>query len=292
MKQTTTINPKIFASHFSKRDSNSHKGKFGHVVIFAGSAGHLGAGYLSSLAALKSGCGLVTYCLPAKVFTKFDARYPEVMCDSVPDENTAAFHPKGLGEAVCIANTKTVAVIGPAIGTSKETKEFVNEFIKKIRIPVIIDADGLNVLNIDSIKSRKEPTILTPHPGEMSRIVKGEIAEIQSSRTSFALQLAEKSGAFVVLKGNKTVVATPTGDVSINPTGNAGMATAGMGDALTGIIAAFVAEGMDVKTSCEAAVYIHGLAGDIAVREISERSLITSDVINNISKALNEIQNS
>lgn len=281
-----TIDPRMFIKYFGKRDPNSHKGTYGHVVIFAGALGHLGAGYLSAKAALRSGCGLVTYSLPEKAFARFDARYPEIMCDPIPDEGTARFHPAGLSSAIALVCGKSAAAIGPAIGTERKTREFLNEFVKKIPLPLVIDADGLNCLDLNSLKGRKPATILTPHPGEMAGLMRLSAEEIQSDRVGFAGRLAKTTGACVILKGHNTVVAAPDGGAFINPTGNAGMATAGMGDALTGVIASFLAQGMDAKSACTAAVYIHGLAGDIAASEQGESSLITSDVIECLSKAM------
>ncbi|MFH0799749.1 MAG: NAD(P)H-hydrate dehydratase [Pseudomonadota bacterium] len=283
------IEPSMFASHFGKRDPSAHKGAFGHVVVYSGSLGHLGAGYLGCLAALRAGCGLVTYCLPEKAFVRFDARYPEVMCDPIADDASAHFHPKGLDAALRVADGKSVAAIGPAIGTEKSTREFVNSFIGRIKIPLVIDADGLNVLDLSSLRGRRAATILTPHPGEMGRLSKAATEDVQADRVGHATRFAKEHGVTLVLKGRGTVVASPDGSAAINHTGNAGMATAGMGDALTGIVASFIAQGMDVKTACVAAVYIHGLAGDMAAAEHGERALITSDVIGKLGKAMKKI---
>lgn len=283
------IEPSMFGRHFGRRDPSSHKGTYGHVAVFAGSRGHLGAGYLSCLAALRAGAGLATYCLPEKAFVRFDARYAEVMCDPIPDEGTAHFHPSGLDAALASAAKKSAVAVGPAIGTEKQTAAFVNAFVQKVRLPLIIDADGLNVLDLASLKGRTAPTILTPHPGEMARLCAASASAIQADRIGAAARLAAGAGAAVVLKGRGTIVASPGGAAAINTTGNAGMATAGMGDALTGVIAAFLAEGMDAKTACCAAVHLHGLAGDMAACEHGERSLITSDVIRCLGKAMMKI---
>ena len=286
----SVIDPSMFVHRLPKRRADAHKGTFGHVVVFAGSRGHLGAGYLACLAALRAGCGVVTYCIPEKAFVRFDARYPEVMCDPIPDAGTANFHPLGLDEALDIARGKSAVAIGPAIGTSQSTREFVNRLVKRIDVPLVIDADGLNVLDLASVRGRRSLTILTPHPGEMSKLMGTTSAAVQADRLGFASKLAAASGAIVVLKGQGTVVATPDGRASINLTGNAGMATAGMGDALTGMVASFLAQGMDSRNASAAAVYIHGLAGDMAAAEHTERALITSDVIRCLGRAIKEIE--
>lgn len=283
------IEPKMFSSYFGKREAKSHKGNYGHVAVFAGSLGHLGAGYLVSLAALRAGCGLVTYCIPQKAFTRFDARYPEIMCDSIPDDGTARFHPSGLFAALDAAKGVDVIAIGPAIGTDAKTREFLNQFIAKISKPVVIDADGLNALDLSSLRSRSKATILTPHPGEMARLLGLTTDEVQRDRLNIAKNFAKTHGVYLILKGANTIVATPDGRAAVNPTGNAGMATAGMGDALTGIIASFLAQGMETFDACSSAVYLHGLAGDIAAAELTERALITSDVIRCLSGAMKKM---
>ena len=280
------IEPSLFAAHFAKRDPKSHKGDYGHVAVFAGSRGHLGAGYLACLAALRAGAGLATYALPEKAFAKFDARYPEIMCDAIPDNGTAAFHPEGLAAALAAAGTKTALAIGPAVGTEQGTREFVNALVRKTTAPLVVDADGLNVLDLDALAGRKGATILTPHPGEMGRLLSIPTQQVEADRIGCALRLAQRTGAVVVLKGAGTIVATPDGVAAINTTGNAGMATAGMGDALTGVVVAFLAQGMEAKTAAYAAVWVHGLAGDLAAAELSERALITSDVIRKLGGAM------
>jgi len=283
------IEPSLFKGLFKKRKPDSHKGNYGHVSVFAGSRGHLGAGYLACLAALRAGAGLATYCIPEKAFVRFDARYAEVMCDPIPDDASASFHPAGIDAAIKSLAGKSVAVIGPAIGTEAQTRIFVNSFVKKANIPIIIDADGLGVLDLNSLQGRRHATILTPHPGEMSRLTGKITKEIQENRIAFASSFAKQTGTIVVLKGRGTIVADSSGQIAINPTGNAGMATAGMGDALTGIIASFIAQGMSAMDACMAAVYVHGLAGDLAEKEHTERALITSDVIKCIGRAIKQI---
>jgi hydroxyethylthiazole kinase-like uncharacterized protein yjeF len=282
--------PDGFVQNFAPRGRESHKGTYGHVAVFAGSGGHLGAGYLASLAALRAGCGLVTYCLPGAAFEKFDARYPEVMCEAIPDDGRGAFGGIGLERALEIEGGKQAVAIGPAIGTSDDTKKFVNAFLLKSGVPAVIDADALNVLDIDALERTHASAVLTPHPGEMARLMGVDTKEIQADRVGFARSLADRTGAVVVLKGNMTVVAEPRGQDYINFTGNPGMATAGMGDVLTGMIAAFIARGMEPIVAARAAVYVHGLAGDMAAKEGGEESLIASDVISGIGRAIEALR--
>ncbi|PIU54654.1 MAG: bifunctional ADP-dependent NAD(P)H-hydrate dehydratase/NAD(P)H-hydrate epimerase [Deltaproteobacteria bacterium CG07_land_8_20_14_0_80_38_7] len=283
---------KTYFSHFLKqRDKHSHKGNYGHVVVIAGADEKLGAGYLSAMAALRSGAGLVTYCLPEKSFTKFDARYPEIMPIGLPDKGRGHLHPDALETALDICKDKSAVVIGPAIGTHPDTKAFIIEFIKRIHCPLVIDADGLNLISdqINIIDNRTSETILTPHPGEMERLINKEEIKKQGNRIPLAYKFATKHKVNLVLKGHRTIVVSSNGETYINLTGNAAMATAGMGDALTGIIAGFIAQKMPVDLAAVAGVFLHGLAGDIAAARIGGRGVITSDVIKIFPEAIQQI---
>lgn len=284
--KTHLIDPAMFADHFEERTPKSHKGDFGHVAVIAGADGKLGAGYLTSMGALRAGAGLVTYALPDKAFQKFDARYPEIMATSIPDKGRGHLHPEGVPFALDLIKEKTVVAIGPAIGTHDETRSFVTEFVKRAFLPMVIDADGLNVLadNLTILAHRRTPTILTPHPGEMERLTK--TAKKDEDRLPAAVKLATSLGVHVVLKGFRTIVATPGGDAYINPTGNPSMATAGMGDALTGMIAGFIAQGIEPTIAAIAGVYLHGLAGDMAAKQFGDRGVVASDVIKLFPEAM------
>ncbi|MBN1282522.1 MAG: NAD(P)H-hydrate dehydratase [Proteobacteria bacterium] len=284
-----TIEPAMFAGLLAPRGAAAHKGTFGHVLIFAGSGGHLGAGYLAALAALRAGCGLCTLCLPEGAFARFDARYPEVMCDPIPDGGAGFFTPEGLAAAHGLCEGKQAMAIGPALGTAEGTGQFVNRLLLDSELPAVVDADALNVLDLDALSRRGSPSVLTPHPGEMAGLLGSSADEVQADRTGAAAKLARQTRAFVVLKGHGTVVAAPDGRLATNPTGNPGMASAGMGDALTGIVASFIAQGAGAWEASLAAVYIHGLAGDIAARELGEASVIASDVIGRLGAAIKEI---
>ena len=284
------IEPSMFKGYFGKREPDTHKGTYGHIAVFAGSKGHLGAGYLACKAALRCGCGLATYCIPEKAFAYFDTRYSEVMCDMIPDKGASHFHPGGIETALGALSDKRAACIGPAIGTHEDTGQFVNEFVVSCQLPLVIDADALNVIDLTSLRRRTVDAILTPHPGEMSRLVGKKTDEIQANRIGLSFKLAKDYGCYVILKGMNTVVAHPDGRVAINVTGNPGMASAGMGDALTGMICAFISQGIPTWESCLSAVYIHGLAGDMAAEKHGERSLITTDVIKEISKVIKQLE--
>lgn len=288
--QPQLIEPAMFADLLKPRRAEAHKGTYGHVITFAGSGGHLGAGYLASTAALRAGCGLCTYCLPAAAFERFDARYPEIMCDSIPDSGRGFFTPEGLTLAKKACEGKDALAIGPAIGTADETRRFVNQLLREVRLPAVVDADALNVLDLSSVMERVAPAVLTPHPGEMSRLMGIRTEDVQSARQGVAMELARKAKAVVVLKGHDTVVAAPDGRIAVNPTGNPGMASAGMGDVLSGILASLIAQGADAWSAAICAVYIHGLAGDLAAQEQGQPSVIATDVIDRLGKAFEKVR--
>ena len=273
------INSENFAPDFPARNKDTHKGSCGHTILFAGHASMLGAGYMASLAALRVGSGLVTYALPASSFKKFDARFPEIMPESVPDNNKGEFNLQGKSTVETLLQKKTVAAIGPGIGTSKETIAFIEWLLTNINLPMVLDADALNCLqNKTALLSRRSaPTIITPHPGEMARLLNIDIATLKQNRDILAAEFAQTHHVYLILKGAHSLLATPEGKIYINSTGNPGMASAGMGDALTGIVAGFLAQGISPCAAACAAIYVHGLAGDIAAEKSAH--LITSDVI-------------
>ncbi|MBU4485058.1 NAD(P)H-hydrate dehydratase [bacterium] len=280
--------PEYFKKYFCKREAESHKGTYGHAVIVAGSFTKIGAGFLTSHSALRAGAGLATYILPEHAYTKFDARYPEIMCEPVVDKGKGHFIQESVSQLLSFAKDKNVVAIGPGIGVEKETQKFVLEVISRLSLPMVIDADGINCISgmLDVLRKRMADIVLTPHPGEMSRLTGLETKEIVENKIEISKKFAQVYQVYLVLKGNRTVIATPDGKVYINPTGNPGMATAGMGDALTGVIAGFVAQGIPFLDAILAAVYIHGLAGDMTAEESGDIGLITTDLIKRVPKAI------
>jgi NAD(P)H-hydrate epimerase len=261
------------------RARTSHKGEYGHVAVVAGSGGKLGAGYLACMAAFRVGAGLVTYYLPEKAFEKFDARYPEIMCEALPDRGRGHFHADGLKQLLTGLEKKIVVALGPAMGIHPETKAFVRGLISSSNIPMVIDADGINNLDAAQVTRRAEPTVLTPHPGEFGKLTGIDTDRVQRERLSLARDYAAEHRVILVLKGYHTVVAEPSGTAHINTTGGPAMASAGMGDALTGAIAGLIAQGIDAGAAAVAGAYLHGLAGDEAARDIGDRGIVASDVI-------------
>ncbi len=283
------IDDEMVRALFAARSPASHKGTHGHVAVVAGSGGKLGAGYLTAMAALRAGAGLVTYYLPAAAFEKFDARYPEIMCEAVPDKGRGHFHPEGVAALTNSLVGKNVMALGPALGTHDDTRQFERELLVAPHMPIVIDADGLNNLDPDTLHYRQIPMVLTPHPGEFARLTGVPVERQQRERLRLARELALRTHAHVVLKGHHTIVATREGDTYINPTGSAAMASAGMGDALTGVIAGFIAQGIAPDKAAIAGVYIHGMAGDMAATEIGDRGVIATDVIKRVPQALQMI---
>jgi NAD(P)H-hydrate epimerase len=214
------------------------------------------------------------------------------MYEPLSDNNKGFLTKAGLPAVKKLIAGKSVLAIGPGLGTEDETSTIVSELVKKSAIPVVVDADGLNCLakDLHGIGAGKAPIVFTPHIGEMARLAGLGNKQILDDRMGVARKFAKAQSVYLVLKGAKTIIATPDGNIYINPTGNPGMATAGMGDVLTGVIAGFIAQKLPILTAVIAGVYIHGLAGDMAAKDIGERGLLASDVINMLPKAISKLR--
>jgi NAD(P)H-hydrate epimerase len=273
---------------FPKRKPDSHKGDFGHVLVVAGSAGYTGAAYLTSQAAALSGAGLVTLAAGRSIYDIMAAKLNEVMVK--PFFETRDFSLSLLAEKELLIFSEKISVmaIGPGISQNKETQHLVRNFITKLGKPIVLDADGINAVvgHTDVFKSAKAPIVITPHPGEMARLIGKDVSEVQSNRKNIALEAANLYNTVLVLKGHNTIVAAPNGDLYENRTGNPGMATGGTGDVLTGMIAGFTAQGLDLFTASVLGVYFHGLAGDAAAREKGVLSLLATDLLNKLPEVL------
>jgi ADP-dependent NAD(P)H-hydrate dehydratase / NAD(P)H-hydrate epimerase len=275
-----------------RRDPASNKGNYGHALVVAGSKGKSGAAVLSGWAALRTGAGLVTVGTPEPAMASVAAPVPELMTAplSSTEAGSVALRNWEGGEFAKLLKGKTVLAMGPGLTTQAETQEFVRRVVKECPLPLVLDADGLNAFAGRGKDLREHTTahlVLTPHPGEMARLVGCSIPEVQASRIEMALRHAAEWNAWVVLKGFQTVIAAPDGRAWINSTGNPGMATAGTGDVLTGMLAGFVAEfGVERwVTALTFGVYMHGLAGDIAAEKLGEESLTATDLIRSIPAA-------
>jgi NAD(P)H-hydrate epimerase len=264
-----------------ERSPESHKGTHGRLLNIAGSERYIGAALLSAKAAVKSGAGLVTLAAPERVITAIAAAVPEAVFVKTDHGDRIKLFTQELKTADAIA-------IGCGMGNTPETRKITEFVVKNASCPVILDADGINSIsdNINVLnehdKLHKSSLILTPHPGEFSRLTGLSVAEIQANRLDTAQIFAKESGAVVVLKGMNTVIASPTGEVLVNPTGNAGLAKAGTGDVLTGIIGGLCAQGIEPFQAAALGVYLHGLAADVLAKSMPLSKITASDIIENI----------
>jgi len=274
------------------RRLNAHKGDFGHIFILAGSPRFSGAAVLCSAGAMRAGAGLVTLGISKSLNNAIIKIKPkEVMTFPLPETREGTLSASSYRKIKDFAKDVDVLVVGPGLTQNKSTQALVRKVVSKIGKPTIIDADGLNAL-VGHLKVLRNTqysirnTILTPHPGEIARLLGISIKEVQSKRKEIAEKFAKDYKVTVVLKGHNTVVADYKGNLYINRTGNPGMATAGSGDILTGMIAAFLGQGLNAFDAAKYAVYLHGLAGDLAAKEKTEISLIASDIIDKIPEAI------
>ncbi len=290
--KTHLITEAMVVKCLNRREAESHKGSYGHVLAVGGSRGLTGAIRMTALAALRAGAGLVTAAVPDSLCNYVDAACAEVMAAPLRETSDGAIGLEALPALENLLGTTTVCAIGPGMSRYPEALNIVSHVLEKSGVPVIIDADGLNALQgqKEHLKNRQIPVIITPHPGEMARLAGRSISEIQSHRLEIARSFAEEWGIIVVLKGNKTVVASPDGELFVNVNGNPGMATAGTGDVLTGVIAGLVAQGLKVLDASVAGVYIHGYAGDRAAAVLSMPGMIAGDLIQFLPEALKTLE--
>ncbi len=266
------------------RSVGAHKGDCGTAGLLCGAKGYAGAAVIAGKAAVKSGAGIVDMIIPDEIYSIVGSSIPEAVCtvlDTVCNGNVS----DDVTEKVINAlDGCTAGLIGCGLGQSNQAKYTVHEVMKNCSIPIVIDADGINILSnsIQYIKQYTNDVVITPHPKEASRLLGVSVEEIQNDRLGAAKKLAEITGAVSVLKGAKTIIATPCGMVYIVTDGNPGMATAGTGDMLAGMIVAFMAQGMSAVDSAVCAVKLHAVSGDIAVRETSVLSLTPTDMINTL----------
>jgi len=287
------------AKHITEapRRADDNKGRHGHVLLFAGSQGKSGAPSMASLAALRAGAGLVTATVPASILNNVALVAPELMTTPLPEDAQgqldAGFFSQAGGDGLeAVLAKKTVVAAGPGLGESESAAALVHALLERVEVPLILDADALNIVAKDMSKLRSRPgrgahpVVLTPHPGEMARLTGMSIAQVQADRIGLARRFAAEYGVTLVLKGWRTLIAHPDGAVAVNTTGNPGMAKGGSGDMLTGLVAALVAQyPKQLELAVEAAVYLHGLAADIAVRDGDEHTLLVTDVLSNLWRA-------
>lgn len=278
------------------RELEAHKGSFGHVLILAGSVGKTGAAALAAKAALRAGAGLVTVATPKSAMPIVSALGMEFMTEPLPEtgSGTLSVHALDCGRLDKLVEGKSVLAVGPGVGNVAETAELIRTVVNRYDIPMVLDADGLNAFAgcINALHSVDKIRVLTPHPGEMSRLTGQKTAEILRRRIEVAREFAREHPVHLVLKGFRTLTAAPDGQVAVNPTGNPGMATGGTGDVLTGLIAGLLAQYpmRSVTEVVAGAVYLHGLAGDLAARELGQASMIAGDLLDALPRAFKEVK--
>lgn len=270
------------------RRRDSHKGDYGHLLVLAGSVGKTGAAAMACEAALRMGAGLVTLAIPKSLNAIMEMKLTEVMTEPLPETPHQTLSLRAFPPLLRLCEKKKAVIIGPGMGTFKETQALILKLIGTIDLPVILDADGITALSTQSktLSSIKGPLILTPHPGEMSRLTGLTSKQILEDRVEISRHFAQSHQAFLVLKGFRTLIATPQGEIFINPTGNPGMASGGTGDVLTGMIGGLISQGFSILSSLQMAVFLHGLAGDRVSSEKGERSIVATDLIEKIPAVL------
>ncbi len=280
------------AAAFPARDPAAHKGTFGHVLVIAGSVGKSGAAALCGLAAQRAGAGLVTVAVPQSLNDILEVKLTEVMSVPVPETEARTISQEALAPLCRLAEGKSSVALGPGLGTHPSTRQLVREFLAACPVPVILDADGLNALagDPDALARAAGPLVLTPHPGELSRLLGRPREEILADRVTIAQEAAVRLRLTLVLKLARSIVADPGGGATVNPTGNPGMASGGTGDVLTGLIAGLVAQGREPTLAARAGVYLHGLAGDLAAQALGEEALLAGDLLDRVPEAIRQLR--
>lgn len=285
----TLMTPGFLRTVLPVRQTSDHKGSFGHAGIIAGSVGKTGAAAMAAKAALRSGAGLVTIAVPSSVNDIVESKLLEAMTIPMPETKARTFARSAFDRLSSFISVRSAVAIGPGLSTHPETVELIQALTPRLDRPAVLDADALNALagRASLLTTCKVPPILTPHPGEMARLETDATSQsVNSDRIGTARRFARERGVFVVLKGARTVVARPDGSAAICPTGNPGMATAGTGDVLTGMMVGLLAQGLSSWDAACSATYLHGLAGDLASAEKGQAGLLAGDVIDYIPRAI------
>jgi NAD(P)H-hydrate epimerase len=286
--QLNLITSREVAPLVGLRPRAANKGSFGHVLVIGGSLGKAGAAAMAGMSALRVGAGLSTVATPKSVLPTVAGFHPEVMTEPLEETPEGSISLRALAHAESLAKGKTVLAVGPGISRVAETSECLREMLKRGTSPVVLDADGLNAFEgrADELNGKSRPVVITPHPGEMARLTGSTVQAVQRDRINVARNFACDHGLIVVLKGHRTLVAHPEGEVWVNATGNPGMATGGTGDILTGMVAGLIAQAPDrIFEAVLAAVHLHGLSGDIACESVGEHSLVATDLVKALPEA-------
>lgn len=287
------ITPHEIAPLIGPRPAASNKGNFGHVLVIGGSLGKAGAAAMAGFAALRSGAGLSTVAIPKSILSTVAGFHPELMTEPLPETRTGSISLRALRSLNKLAEGMTLLAIGPGISRIPETSKLVRALIKKQEPPMVLDADGLNAFagHASELSGKGRTLVITPHPGEMARLLGSTVAAVQRDRIHVARKFARDHQLIVVLKGHRTLIADPSGEVWVNPTGNPGMATGGTGDILTGMVAGLMAQNPKrVLEAAIAAVHLHGLAGDVAREQMGEHSLVATDLLRALPEAFRRVR--
>lgn len=276
-----------------ERPAEGHKGTFGRVAVVAGSTGMTGAACLTATAALRSGAGLVTVGIPASLNHILENKLTEVMTKPLQDRGTGCLQEEAMDDILDLVRGADVLALGPGLGKSDAVLEILRNILGNIDISIVLDADGLNNISrdISLLIKHTGPIVITPHPGEMARLTGLDVAQIVESPAEVAERFAQETGVVVLLKGATTVVCHPDGRIYFNTTGNSGMATAGSGDVLTGIIAGFIAQGYEPFEAAILGAFVHGYAGDLAADARGHAGMIAGDILDAVPLALKKMYN-
>lgn len=279
------------AALLPERPANGHKGTFGKVLVVAGSVGYTGAAALASSAVLRAGAGLAFLGVPSSLNDVMEAKLSEVITRPLPETASRSLAAEAVPAVRSMLDSADSLAIGPGLSTDPDTQAFVSSVVSEVAVPCVIDADALSALTPTAIGERSggAPVVLTPHPGEMGRLIGRSPEEVQANRDRVAREVAKSSGATVLLKGSPTVIADPDGELFVNPTGSSALASGGTGDVLTGIISTFLAQGLGATEAAALGAYVHGLAGEFAAESLGEAGVIASDVLDHIPFAMREL---
>ncbi|NWF53983.1 MAG: NAD(P)H-hydrate dehydratase [Syntrophaceae bacterium] len=270
------------------RQAEAHKGDFGHLFVLSGSPGKTGAAAMVCQAALRVGTGLVTLGIPESLNPILEEKLTEAMTEPLPETREKTLAPSAFGKITDLCSRKSALALGPGLSTHPETVKLVQKLVRATPLPTVIDADGLNAVSgrMEGLQKSGRSLILTPHPGEMARMLGVPVKEVQQDRVRTAREFSRKHGVILVLKGARSLVAGPEGDLFINPTGNPAMASGGMGDILTGMIGGFLAQGLPSLEAAKLGVYLHGLVGDYVAHLKGDRGILAMDLAEETPKVL------
>jgi NAD(P)H-hydrate epimerase len=273
------------------RAADSNKGNFGKVLVVSGSRGMSGAAVLCGSAALRGGAGLVRVAVPHEILPIVAAGNPCYMTAPLPQDDAGRLAESALPELLALARAQTVLAVGPGLGRSAGLSALLGKLLTQLEVPLVLDADGLNAFadHPEQLRRHRSPLVMTPHPGEFGRLVGLDAGAVQSQRQDLAVRYAADTGAVLVLKGHGTLV-TDGARLYRNTTGNPGMATAGSGDVLTGLIAALLGQGLEPFAAAQLGVYLHGLAGDLAHAELGAPSVVATDLLQYLPRAFQRRQ--